>query len=153
MEICGWCRDPDSAIRSKGLCGHCYRIKRQIATLRDELSALERQRELDGMPYIERRFRLENAENKKWLAECDGAKYGDIGSRPVDGLELEHELSFLSERLVGKKLYSGVQNSLNRRFSPTQRQYLFYLLSRMSRAWNRKKRGSDAFLRSIDSHQ
>ena len=64
------------------------------------------------------------------LAEHEGEFYFRF-AHPVTGLELEHELSYVSERWIRKDLFHGWANILDWSFDPTQKRLLYYILRKM----------------------
>jgi hypothetical protein len=69
------------------------------------------------------------------LAKGEGEAYSDLSADRIDGLKLEHELSYLSRRFLRKDLYRGLATPLEWSFPPEQRVLLYYLIALMNREY------------------
>ena len=136
---CSWCKDHNRTLHGKRmpLCGHCHRIAREIRKF-ERLAATRPRRHLLFPDNIY--DKLDTFRKMRVLAEAEGGSFGDINVKEVDGLDLEHELAFLSKKVAGKNLYSHDASMLGQSFSPVQRRLLLYLLSRMSRVIRKERR-------------
>lgn len=136
-DLCAWCRHPWKPVATAGLCWHCYSIKRQ-------LRKAER-----GNNYQDHKIALRKAQ----LARAEGIQYGDIHRKDISALDLEHELHDLSKRYVNKRLSCVNATSIGWALPPTQRIYVFYLISLLQREYLRKHRhriaACDASLMSL----
>jgi hypothetical protein len=70
----------------------------------------------------------------KTLAERDGREFGDINSRPLGALDLEHILMKVARIAVRRKLYEGYASIVERHFGKGQQRLLFYMMSEIVRA-------------------
>jgi hypothetical protein len=145
-HACDWCKHPDKPIYHCGLCRHCYDIKTELRHLHREVE----ERKARGA--VHPRFGLGDLEfhyivaiDMAESAQCEGREYGPL-SKGDHPLEVEHELSFISEKFLRKDLYRH-SVALAEAFSPSQRRLLIYLLSRMTREFLRRRRRSGARLR------
>lgn len=138
-EKCAWCKYPYSAIYRDRLCRHCYKIKTELKRLHCDVQACKAQRSghrfvVPVMLDLHYKTALEMAE----LAQAEGRAYGGIHQQEVTPLRLEHEFRFLSQRLLREDLYKHSADLFGL-FTPTQRKYLFHILSRMGRKIMRRK--------------
>jgi hypothetical protein len=138
---CSWCQHPDKKIYRKGLCSSCYRTSRKEAQLASAVEALKK----NGRPVpFPLEFDLHTYAKMGELARGEGGAYGDIHQREITGLDLEWELSYVSKRFVKKDLFHGDANLFDWSFTPDQKRLLYYLLSKMSRAYLRRGRKNRA---------
>jgi hypothetical protein len=148
---CDWCKHPVKPVYRTGLCQHCYDIRRKQNRLRKKIE--EYKKKLGEIPFemddlalryrnaladLEFRYRAAMAMEKDAKAECEG--YGEMYAANIDGLNLEHQFSFISTKFVHQDLYHGDANLFDRSFTLNQKRLLSYLLSLMSRAYLRRTR-------------
>lgn len=132
-EHCEWCRYPHKPIYRLRLCRHCYQVKVELKRLH---------RVVDGdrgilSPATE--FRYKVALLMAEFAQAEGQKYGSIGRRDVSALDLEWEFRFLSREFVRRDLYDHAAY-LFESYTPIERKYLLYVVSRLSRERLRRER-------------
>lgn len=133
--VCAWCRHPEKPVHRAGLCAHCYRIQRQVARLD---SACKGRGRTGSRRASQLEIRI--ARQMMTLAKGEGEAYSDLSANRIDGLKLEHELSFLSRRFLRKDLYRGLATPLEWSFPPDQRVLLYYLIALMNREYLRRDR-------------
>lgn len=136
---CSWCKDPDRQLYGKRLplCASCRRIQRSISKY-EKLAEMHRpksERSIDK--YGEE---LAVARQMKALAERDGAAFGNINSRSMGALDLEHILVKVSKIAVRREIFDNWATILDHSFSESQQRLLFYMVSQVVRAHNCKHR-------------
>jgi hypothetical protein len=112
---------------------------------------LEREIETTGLS-LEYEFDYKVALRKAQLARCEGSRYGNIHKKDISALDLEHELDDLSKLFVKKKSFYDA-TSIGWALPPTQRMYVFYLLSLIKREYlrrNRRRLALDITGKSLD---
>jgi hypothetical protein len=140
-EACEWCKHPFKDIYRAGLCRHCYSIKRELRALHHKVEHAKRSTipRRDGLisPLLSLDYMtaIDMAENAQW----EGRKYGSLYNDDITSLDLEHEFCFISKRFLKKDLYNH-DAFLFDHFTVSQKRYLLYILSRMSREYLRRKR-------------
>ncbi len=136
--VCEWCKHPEQPVYRAGFCRHCYRIRREVSKLESQIQDRKRAK---GLVPSDLRFRLRTARKKVYLAKAEGSNYGNIHKKNILGLDIERQLSQLSEALVKKDLYDGnAANAFDWSFSPDQKRLIYYLLSKLIRHRGRKAR-------------
>lgn len=142
---CTWCRYPYKGIYRVHLCRHCYDIKQGIATAQRRLEkGASRVPRISEVQRLSLELDLKTAEVMADLAKAEGVAYGSLANRPVTGLDLEHQFSFLSNHLVRKDLFGGKANVFNHSFDANQRRLLFHFLSLLNREYDRRHRRNTA---------
>lgn len=136
---CSWCKDHNCRLYGKRLplCGPCKRIQSLIRKY-EKLSRgcpPQSSRSFDLC-----RYELAVAKQMKALAEQDGAEFGEINSRPMDALDLEHILVRVSKIAVRRDLFDNEATFLDYSFSKSQQRLLFYMLSKIVGAHRCKHR-------------
>ena len=132
---CNWCKNPEKRVYATGLCGHCYRINRQIARMESRVSSPTKNKAVVD-------WELRVVKKKRDLARSEGRRYGEIHKQDVDDLRLELAFSELGRYLIGRSdLFHG-ENSFISMALPNhnQRRYVYYLISRLLREVERKWR-------------
>lgn len=140
---CEWCKHPEKSLYRASLCRHCYDISREASKLESQVEKCRRGQR--PVPF-ELGFRLKSAKKMVQLAKMEGSAYGDIHTKDVTGLDIEHQFSSLSEALTKKDLYFGTTNVFDRSFSPDQKRLIYYLLSKLWRERLRRSRRSAAMV-------
>jgi len=85
------------------------------------------------------RFDYKAAIEMAEAAQCEGRKYGSICKHDLTSLDLESEFSFISRKFLKEDLYYG-DAYLFDCFSGSQKGNILYIISRMSRTYQRRKR-------------
>lgn len=134
---CAWCKDPDQRLYRSGLCAHCYRIERQIAQLQSPASSSHKCKPPNGHT----EYKLRVVKKKRELALSEGHRYGEINKQAVDDLRLEYAFSGLAELVGSPQLFHGECHSISLAFqSSVKRRYLFYLVSKVLRIYEKRFR-------------
>jgi hypothetical protein len=140
-EACEWCKHPFKDVYRAGLCRHCYKIKSELRALHNKVehakrSTIPRRGDLiSPMLSLDYMTAIDMAEDAQW----EGRKYGSLYNDDVTSLDLEHEFCFISKTFLTRDLYNN-SAFLFDRFTASQKRYLLYILSRMSREYLRRKR-------------
>src|SRR5438132_6678453 len=94
-EACSWCGDHSQVLRGKPLrlCGSCQRINALIRYW-------ERMEKKNPFGPDE----LAIAKRMKNLAKKDAGRFGDINTRNIDGVDLEHAFNELAQIAVHQEL-------------------------------------------------
>lgn len=136
--FCQWCRHPERPVLRSGLCNLCNKTRLDIAKQEKLVasgtfkSAVDRQ----GAEY-----RLSMLRKKIEVAKQEGARYGDLNHQEgMLGLQLEHELSRISEWAVGKDLYYGQAGFFDRYLSIEEQRFMLFILSDMGRYYMQRHR-------------
>jgi hypothetical protein len=140
--VCLFCKDPNQPIDHAKLCSHCYRLKLNLRKVEAKVKGLENDYDTAS---IESLIELKVAEAKIKDAHNEGVRYGDINQRRIDGITLEYEFAFLSECLIGKNLFHGDATLFDNSLTPDQRQFVFYMLSQISRVYRKRHRRQNAY--------
>ncbi len=140
---CDWCKHPEKSLYRAGLCRHCYNISREVSKLE---SLAQKYKEIKRPVSFDLDLRLKAARKMVHLAKMEGSAYGDIHTKHVTGLDIEHLFSRLSKALIKKDLYYGAVNVFDRSFSPDQKRLIYYLLSKLWRERLRRSRRSAAMV-------
>jgi hypothetical protein len=137
---CDWCKHPDLRGHRAGLCRSCYRLELRIRAVEEKVR-LTAARNIDNPsgqipPYMdwELRILLKMAECAKNEGEARQTPF------PVDGLDIEHLLSWISNRLLGKDHFFGFASTVDHTFDQSQKQVLHDALNRIDREYLRKYR-------------
>lgn len=138
---CITCKDPGSPIYRAKHCQHCYRLKLNLRKLEKKLDLSENQGTTSFQDGVE--FRLAKAKISD--AEREGIRYGDISSRKINGIDLEYEFAFLSKCLLGKNLFHGDANVFDKSLTQSQKQFIFYMLSQISRVYRKRHRRQNVY--------
>ena len=141
-DTCEWCKHPEELLYRKHLCRHCYNISREIAKFELKVKKYE-QADLP-IPFI-LEYNLGVAKRMAQSAKREGSRYGDIHKRKIDGLDLEHEFSFLGESFIKQNLFHGHANIFDYCLSSSQKAFIFYNLSKLSRKYMRRNRRRNAY--------
>lgn len=136
--VCEWCKHPEQPVYRAGLCRHCYRIRREASTLESQIQEAKREKQFVSSDAF---FRLKIARKMADLAKAEGSIYGNIHKKKILGLDIESQLSQLSQTLVKEDLYDGnAANVFDWSFCPDQKRLIYYLLSKLIRQRERKAR-------------
>ncbi|HXH50527.1 MAG TPA: hypothetical protein VNM47_14380 [Terriglobia bacterium] len=137
---CSWCKDHNRRLYGKRLplCGSCYGIRKSIRRLEKYEARVPPQMPSRSFDLI--RYELDVARKMKALAEQDGNEFGDIDSRPMDALDLEHILVQVGKIAVGRELFDNCATLLDHSFGGSQQRLLFYMASEIVRAHRCKRR-------------
>ena len=84
------------------------------------------------------------AKRMKNLAKKDAGRFGDINTRNIDGVDLEHAFNELAQIAVHQELPYNDASVFEHSFTLSQRRFLFYLLSSLFRIDNRRHRKMSA---------
>ena len=138
---CDRCKDPERKLHRAGLCLTCYRAKRKVIQLQSRLEKLKKSGK--SVPFdLQFEFRVRKQVAR--LCQVEGAAFGGIDKKDITGLDVEHLLSALSERVIKKDVFFGEANLFDWSFSPSQKRLLFYLISKLERALRRRNRLNEA---------
>lgn len=138
---CLTCKDPRTPIYSKKRCRHCYQLDLNVRNLEKKVERFAKE---DRRSLINYEFELQLALAKINDAEREARKYGNISSKNLAGIDLEHEFAFLSERLLGENLFHGDASIFDHCLTQGQKQFVFYMLSQISRAVRKRNRRQTA---------
>ena len=137
---CKWCRSPNRAVRSRGLCSSCYRWygkQRHLATQVGQLPP-----KVPKDPHFQLRHELEVANCAIEDCKRDGQVLDDTLDR-VDAIDLEHEFEALAKRLIGSeqaaRLFHG-HTWWFYNFSPIQKIWISHLISLITSETNHQRR-------------
>jgi len=132
---CALCQDAGVRIYKKDHCRRCYDLIRKEDRLKKKI------RNLTGMTQgqaFEVKFDLSVTRKAIQLTKIEGEVFGNISQRSIDGLNIERQLSRISRLLIHKDLYYGSANTVDWHFTPAQKKLLYYLLSKLERAYNHR---------------
>ena len=141
-SVCAWCKEPYRAIHCAGLCRSCYSIKLELRSkYASYLARKAVSRHRDDLWSAEHDLivAIKMAES----AQTDGRTYGNLHEGDGRTISLELEFGFISRRSLHKDLFNH-RAYLFECFTPSQRRYLMYLVSRMSLEYRRRNRRSDS---------
>lgn len=113
---CNWCGWDDNLNR-RGLCVSCERIRRRLAKANKE--DVTDQRVLS---------RIRKAESEKQNAMNYGIQFKALLGGTPSGLNVEHLLTELGERMTGENLFHGDSHEIDWIFDGTQRAILAAIL-------------------------
>jgi hypothetical protein len=136
---CSWCKDHNRRLYGKHLplCGSCKGIQKLIR----KYERLAREHPPKSARSFDRyAYELAIANRMKALALQDGSQFGDIHSRPVDALDLEHILVEVSRIAVRRELFDNEATFLDQSFTKSQQRLLFFMMSEIVRAHRCKHR-------------
>lgn len=135
---CAWCKHPLVATMPRTrLCRHCNRLRLGLKKLEADAEVMSRELgRLSSWLEYELMVQREMVES----AKAEGCTYGDVATRALLPLDLEHELCFLGEHYVGKALFRGAATWLNDSFCGDHARFVLYLLSLFNREYLRKNR-------------
>ena len=108
-DWCGW----DGQLNRRGLCVSCERIRRRLAKANKE-------DETDQLVLA----RIRRAESEKQNAMNYGIQLKALLDGSPSGLNVEHLLTVLGERLTGENLFHGDSHEIDWTFDGTQRAIL-----------------------------
>lgn len=141
---CKWCRNPNLPVFSKGLCSSCYRWDRTQRKLSKEVNGLPGRTIRD--PHWKLRHELDVANCAIELCKGDGDQL-ETQLDQTDPAGLEEAFQILAGKVLGPRRGSPLFQGTTRffyDFSPTQRIWLWYLLSMIVSETSRKDRLSKA---------
>ena len=145
--VCIWCKNPQHALRSKGLCTSCYSWAKEQGRLAERVSQLPRRTVRDEN--FQMRHDLDVANSAVALCKIDG----DVLERRLShtsAIELEQLFDGLSRRILGAKrgarLFHGHTQDFSV-FSAAQRSWIWYLVSIVVFEMNRRDRRRIAYRR------
>lgn len=138
-SCCSWCKDHNRGLYGKRLplCASCRGIQKSI---RKYEKLAERHRPKSERSFDTYGYELAVAKHMKTLAQRDGLAFGDINSRPMTALDLEHILVTVSKIAVRRDLFDNDATFLDHSFSKPQQRLLFYMMSQIVRAHHCKHR-------------
>lgn len=145
---CITCKDPCAPIYRAKRCSHCYRLFLNLRKLEKKLKRSEKQGTTSFLDGVELRV----AEAKIKDAENEGSRYGDISSKTLDGIVLEYEFAFLSKSLLGKNLFHADAGVFDYSFTQSQKQFVFYMLSQISRVYRKRHRRQNVYGDALRGH-
>lgn len=130
--VCAWCKNRRYPVKTKGLCGHCNRIRLKLAGL--EKLANDGQRTWA----VDYDIRVTTAK----MARCklEGHVREHLLDEPASGLDIEHDITHLSKLVLGKELFYGYANWFDRGFTADQRILLHYFLDEIQNEYTRQNR-------------
>ena len=141
---CKWCQNPKVPVSSKGLCSSCYRWDRMQRKLSKEVEGLPARTIRD--PHWKLRHELDVANCAIELCKGDGDTL-ETQLDQTDPADIEEEFQILAAKMLGPRrgapLFQGTAHFFYD-FSPTQRVWLWYLLSMIVSEASRRDRISTA---------
>jgi hypothetical protein len=123
------------------LCGSCSAIQKAI---RKYEKLAQEHRPKSERSFDHYGYKLAVSKHMKALAQKDGLEFGDINSRSIDALDLEHILVKVSKIAVRRDLFDNHATFLDHSFSKSQQKLLFYMMSEIVRAHRFKYRSFHA---------
>jgi hypothetical protein len=145
---CVTCKDPCAPIYRAKRCHHCYRLDLNLRNLEKKLERSE----IEGTISFQDGVELKIAKAKIRDAEREGSRYGDISSKNLDGIVLEYEFAFLSKCLLGKNLFHGDAGLFDYSLTEGQKQFVFYMLSQISRVYKKRRRRQNVYGDALREH-
>jgi len=138
-HCCSWCKDHNRRLYGVRLplCGSCSAIQKAIRKY-EKLAQEHRPKSERSFDYYG--YELAVSKQMKALAQEDGREFGDINSRSIDALDLEHILVKVSKIAVRRNLFDNDATFLDHSFSKSQQRLLFYMMSQIVRAHRCKHR-------------
>ncbi len=130
--VCAWCKSRRHPVKSKGLCGHCNRIRLKFAALEKRAEENGRTSELDYA------IRVETAKMER--CKLEGRLHTRVAETLASGLDIEHDISYLSKLILGEEMFYGYANWFGHAFTPDQRILLHYFLDELGREYTRQNR-------------
>jgi hypothetical protein len=127
---CKWCRHPDQRINKDGYCALCDKTRKSIIKLKDQY---EREIQSVAMPDFRLTCELKLQIGMAQLAMQEGARFGGLHIKRVDGLRLENILNHVSDEFQNTALFKSCANSLEWSFSPSVRKMICHLMSVLMR--------------------
>jgi hypothetical protein len=141
---CKWCQNPKLPVSSKGLCSSCYKWDRIQRKLSKEVSGLPARTIRDPHSNLRRELDVTNCAIE--LCKGDGFALEARMNQTLPA-DLEEEFQILATKILGPRrgtpLFQGAAH-LFYDFSPTQRVWLWYLLSMIVSETSRRDRLSTA---------
>lgn len=141
---CKWCQNPNLPIVTKGLCSSCYRWDRIQCKLSEEVSGLPARTIKDIHSNLRRELDVANCAIE--LCKNDGFKL-ELHLNETYPFDLVEEFQFLAKKVIGSRKGSTLFQGTTHFFydlSPTQRIWLWYLLSIIISEKSRKDRLREA---------
>jgi hypothetical protein len=141
---CKWCQNPNLPVSSKGLCSSCYRWYRMQRKLSKEVEGLPARAIRD--PHWNLRHELDVVNCAIELCKGDGDTL-ETQLNQTDPADIEKAFQILAGKMLGPRrgspLFQGTKHFFED-FSPKQRVWLWYLLSRIVSETSRRDRLSKA---------
>jgi hypothetical protein len=143
---CEWCAASSRLHRSR-LCDQCDKIRKALLRIQKQLEDSQN----TGRFRLERELEIAEAMRRDCVA--DGQSLRNIFMGEVDGLKLEREFKRLALGIASSEgLHHGIAASLDRAFSPAQRQvlgFLFWQIFHAQATRNRKSRAQGFVIRQL----
>lgn len=126
---CAWC-GCDDALNRRALCASCERTRKKLE------KALK-----EKMPDAHKNIRIKRAEVEKQNCLTYGVLLKSLLDGTASGLNVEHLLTDLSQRMTSENLFHGYSTSIDWCFNATQRTIIAHLIWKiLSRQAQRNRR-------------
>jgi len=148
-HTCVWCRHPNKIVYCRGMCRHCYDIRRDLKRLHKQVKRVKAR--FSEWPVANKFTRLE----LDYMTAVEMAESTQILGRAyvryldnTTSLDLENEFRLVSKRFLRRDLFNH-DSFLFECFSPVHRRYLMHIVSRITQEYlrlNRRKMATGRIL-------
>jgi hypothetical protein len=150
QRLCRWCSNPERFVHAKGLCGSCYKTHRRKVYMDEQIAQLPPTVVRDPYSSVRREARI--VDEIVELCKIEGEIF-QTRMEATSPLDLEEEFDRLSCRLLGSQTGARLFQTNAHffyNFSPVQRIWLWYLLSKINGVADCRERRAKAKRNLLD---